>query len=134
MAQMTLLTIEAHSIDGEFEKLINENGVTIIDRTNEPWSVVFRGERAKLIEMVKVHWDEDRAYGLGAELCDEHLPCQVPVEILRSLISMAQSHVEDINSGIEDGTYLASENEGIGEKEAHIASAEQALMDVLQRG
>lgn len=58
---------------------------------------------------------------------------QVPVEILKSLISMAQSHVEDINTGIDDGTYVASENIDIGKKEADIASAEQYLLDGLRQ-
>lgn len=40
----------------------------------------------------------------------------VPQAVLASLIDMANSHIEDIDSGIEDGTYLASENTDIEDK------------------
>lgn len=52
-----LLETDAHNLDEEFEKIIQEDyGVKIVDRTREPWSVVFEGERELLIKMVHDHW------------------------------------------------------------------------------
>lgn len=48
----------------------------------------------------------------------------VPADVLASLIGMANSHIEDIETGIEDGTYDASDNSDLGEKQAAAAAAE----------
>jgi hypothetical protein len=66
---MAKITIEAHAIDAAFEESIQENfGVTVVDRTNEPWGVVFEGEPSKIVEMVGIHWDTERAYQIADEL------------------------------------------------------------------
>lgn len=39
-----------------------------------------------------------------------------PVDQLGFVIEMARSHLDDVDSGIKDGTYDASDNEGIEEK------------------
>lgn len=68
---MSTLKIEAHCIEDEFEKSIKENyGIVIVDRQNEPWSVTFSGDRSKLIEMVSVHWGEDRGENIDREIMD----------------------------------------------------------------
>lgn len=43
-------------------------------------------------------------------------PTPAPADQLGFVIEMARSHVEDVDSGIEDGTYDASDNENIEEK------------------
>lgn len=48
----------------------------------------------------------------------------IPAEVLASLIDMAKAHVEDIETGIEDGTYLQSENPNLPEKQAATSCAE----------
>lgn len=54
---MTKVTIEAHCADDEFEAdILKEFNVTITDRSNEPWAVVFEGTRENLTAMVKKHW------------------------------------------------------------------------------
>lgn len=52
----------------------------------------------------------------------------VSLDILESLVSMASSHVEDIQSGLEDGTYEESDNEDLPVKTLAVARA-QALID-----
>lgn len=66
---MAQITIEAHAIDTEFEESIQEIfGVKIVDRTNEPWKVVFEGEHSMLIGMVRKHWGFERADAVVVEL------------------------------------------------------------------
>lgn len=48
----------------------------------------------------------------------------VPRAVLALLIDMGRSHVEDIESGIEDGTYGADENTDIGTKRDAVGAAE----------
>ena len=43
-------------------------------------------------------------------------PIPAPADQLGFVIEMARSHVDDVDSGIEDGTYDASDNEDIEEK------------------
>lgn len=43
-------------------------------------------------------------------------PTPAPADQLGFVIEMARSHVDDVDSGIEDGTYDASDNENIEEK------------------
>lgn len=49
----------------------------------------------------------------------------VPSNVLASLIDMANSHIQDIESGIEDGTYLASENKDIDSKQLAAETADE---------
>lgn len=55
----------------------------------------------------------------------------VSVTTLESLISMARSHVEDIESGVEEGIYQASENQDVGGKKSAIELAEGTLLEAL---
>lgn len=61
--KMTFLTVSAHLLTDEFvDQIQKEYQVTIKDRTDEPWTVVFEGERDDLINMFSDHWtngDED---------------------------------------------------------------------------
>ncbi|CAN7776059.1 hypothetical protein [Caballeronia sp. LjRoot31] len=50
---------------------------------------------------------------------------RVPVNVLGSLIAMANSHVTEIESGLEDGTYEASENLDLMTKQEAIKVAEE---------
>ena len=59
---------------------------------------------------------------------------QVPSKVLESLLSMASAHVEDINSGIEEGIYCASENKDVEVKQADIAAAEALMLKSLAGG
>lgn len=52
------------------------------------------------------------------------------VNALALVLSMANSHIEDIESGLEDGTYEASENLDIDEKNAAVQRI-QSLHDKL---
>lgn len=47
--------------------------------------------------------------------------------VLETIIGCADSYIEDINLGLEDGTYDASENEGIGDKEAALEAAKAVI-------
>lgn len=61
MKNVSLYTIEldAHSIDEEFEISIFKNfGVKIIDRSGEPWSVIFEGTQESLRAMTLQHWGD----------------------------------------------------------------------------
>lgn len=56
---MKYLTLEAHCLDDEFETEISRDfGVSIVDRTDEPWSVTFAGPEQGLRDMYWVHWGE----------------------------------------------------------------------------
>lgn len=60
------IELDAYSIDDEFEQIIlKDHGVKIIDRSGEPWSVIFKGTRDQLSEMVLRHWADQ------VELTDE---------------------------------------------------------------
>lgn len=50
---------------------------------------------------------------------------RVPAHVLASLIDMAKSHVEDIESGIEEGIYSASENTDLPDKVADVDAADK---------
>ena len=41
---------------------------------------------------------------------------QIPVDLLNSLLDMAESHVDDIESGIAEGIYSADDNPDIERK------------------
>lgn len=57
---MSILTIDAHCIDKEFETRIQtEYGVAIVSMEGAPWAVVFEGPREKLAEMVDAEWGEN---------------------------------------------------------------------------
>jgi hypothetical protein len=49
----------------------------------------------------------------------------VPATALSLLIGMSKTHVDDIESGIRDGDYVASDNETLPEKQAAVATLEQ---------
>ncbi len=50
-------------------------------------------------------------------------PISVPRAVLASLIDMADNHVADIESGIEEGIYLASENRDLASKRKLVTAA-----------
>ncbi|WP_354335287.1 MULTISPECIES: hypothetical protein [unclassified Undibacterium] len=50
-------------------------------------------------------------------------------KILASLIDMSRLHVDDIETGIEDGTYISSENEDIDIKSKNLGLAETLYKD-----
>lgn len=52
----------------------------------------------------------------------------VPRAVLAALLTMADSHVEDIRSGVEEHLYDAAENTDLPGKEQAVASA-RALLD-----
>lgn len=77
---MTLLIIDAHGLDEEFEALILKDfAVRVKDRTNEPESVVFEGPRDGLIAMFNEHWANDDADNYLAQ--DSSWLCELPPEI-----------------------------------------------------
>lgn len=54
---MSILTIDAHCIDKEFEQRIEANyGVAIVSMEGAPWAVVFEGPREGLAQMVSDCW------------------------------------------------------------------------------
>ena len=56
---MSILTIDAHCIDKEFEQRIEvDYGVAIVSMEGAPWSVVFEGPREGLTAMVETEWGE----------------------------------------------------------------------------
>ncbi|MDT8840240.1 hypothetical protein ParKJ_22715 [Paraburkholderia fungorum] len=50
---------------------------------------------------------------------------QIPSGVLAALIEMANAHIEDIETGLEDGTYVRSENDDLPDKQAAVKEAEQ---------
>ncbi len=55
----------------------------------------------------------------------------VPRSVLEALVGMAQSHVEDIQSGVKDGTYDAADNLDIEAKRLSVESAQALLANSL---
>ena len=56
---MSILTIDAHCIDKEFEQKIEAvYGVSIVSMEGAPWSVVFEGPASGLKAMVVAEWGE----------------------------------------------------------------------------
>lgn len=56
---MSILTIDAHNIDTEFEEMIQETyGVSIVSMEGAPWYVVFEGPREGLSAMIVAEWGE----------------------------------------------------------------------------
>jgi hypothetical protein len=53
---MIHIAIEAHGLDEEFEQELAKFDVTVADRKDEPWCVIFAGERHNLIKLVREHW------------------------------------------------------------------------------
>lgn len=49
----------------------------------------------------------------------------IPATLLAALIAMAKSHVEDIETGLDDGTYDAADNLTFPDKQKQIAEAEK---------
>lgn len=68
---MTYLTVCAHDVTEDFEQqILADYKVTVKDRRDEPWSVVFEGDRAALIDMFNRHW----ADGVADEKLAESSP------------------------------------------------------------
>lgn len=54
---MTILRINAHCFDDDFEKTILEKfGVRVTDKTKAPWEYTFEGTREGLEAMLVEHW------------------------------------------------------------------------------
>lgn len=65
---MTFLAVEAFDLTESVEAEIKERyGVTVKDRRNEPWCVVFEGERDQLIQMFNEHWTDDPDMALESD-------------------------------------------------------------------
>ena len=62
---------------------------------------------------------------------DVHIP--VPRSVLKTLIGITEEHVQDIKSGLDDGTYEHSENVGLGQIEITLAKAQAAVETDDQR-
>jgi hypothetical protein len=57
---MASLTVESHDLTEKFEaEIFREYGVTVKNRMDEPWCVVFEGARDQLIRMFNTHWGDD---------------------------------------------------------------------------
>ena len=52
---------------------------------------------------------------------------KIDTKTLELLIDMANSHIEDIDSGVEDGTYSPLENTDLVEKEKAVMAAKAAI-------
>lgn len=58
------------------------------------------------------------------------IPAAIDVSVLTLLVACAESHVEDIESGLEEGLYLHADNADLTEKRAAVAAAQQILDDL----
>ena len=56
----------------------------------------------------------------------------VPRDILSMLIDMSNAHIEDIDSGIEEGIYDAAENADIGRKHQAVEAAETLYRNTMR--
>ena len=52
------IVLDAHSLDKEFEAQLAAANIRVVDRIDEPWSVVFEGEQDALIDFVQEHWGQ----------------------------------------------------------------------------
>lgn len=99
---MTFLTVCAHDLTDDFEKTINTDyQVVIRDKSNEPWSVVFEGDRDNLIAMFNAFWtngDED-------ELLDSSSPWLTEVFVAKEPIASQEIATEPvaINDAVHGG-------------------------------
>lgn len=115
---------------GPFKMHVSQSGVTIVTDMGTDF---VEGP---------VEWDDASAChclscghdGTVGEFKGEAAPAQagkaetvmVSLAVLSRLIDMAREHVSDIETGIEDGTYLASENADLGAKQKTVKEAEAA--------
>lgn len=80
---MTFLTVEALCLDAEFEARIKtDHNVTIANRVDEPWAVVFEGAKSDLIAMFNAHWtngDEADALAEDSTWLSETIPAAYAV-------------------------------------------------------
>jgi hypothetical protein len=53
-------------------------------------------------------------------------------DALNKVLSMASSHIQDIESGIEDGTYDPAENADLNEKKGALNIVQNAFLDIVQ--
>ena len=53
---MIQIAIDAHRIDEDFEQELAARRVRIIDRSDEPWCVIFEGSREALINLLHANW------------------------------------------------------------------------------
>lgn len=58
----------------------------------------------------------------------------IPAAILAALIGMAKTHVEDIETGLEDGTYDATDNQDLPAKQKALTEAEAMLTSGAKSG
>lgn len=56
---MKYLTIEAHCLSEIEDSIGPDFGVSIADRTDEPWAVTFAGPAQGLRDMYYTHWGDD---------------------------------------------------------------------------
>ena len=80
----------------------------------------------------------DEVMDAGAfEALRQHLTTEVyipmPRSSLKTLIGITEGHVQDIKSGLEDGTYEPTENVGLGQIEITLAQAQAAVETDDQR-
>ena len=63
---MTFLTVCAYDLNEEIiADILKEYQVTVKDRSNDPWAVVFEGSRDNLISMFNKHWTD------GGDIADQ---------------------------------------------------------------
>lgn len=53
---MIQVALDSHCLDAEFEAQLAAAGIAVVDRTDEPWCVIFEGRRDVLIDFVREHW------------------------------------------------------------------------------
>jgi len=82
------LTVEAWDLTEEFVASIKADyGVIVHDDTDAPYSVVFKGEHEKLVEMYKAFWSSDEGEEPDAQWFDEDPPLQCTVSTLSAELS-----------------------------------------------
>lgn len=57
---------------------------------------------------------------------------EIPVDLLASIIGMADSHVDDIESGLLDFTYCAEENRDLPKKQEAVKTARSLLLSEIK--
>lgn len=94
-------------------------------------------DRPDALARIKAILDEKETPVVAANLPDNTVDADhmvvVPASSLSLLIDMSRSHVDDVESGIRDGDYVAADNTDLPEKQTAVATIEQ-LCDAAIKG
>lgn len=116
---------EVFSTDDEAADFVNRRAGEGDDLAKKAISLLIQ-EGSSDIKRYSLHLpadDNGNTVGINKETQKE-MQVLISCKVLSTLIDMANSQIEDIESGIEDGTYLEEDNDGLGDNKAAVETAE----------